>query len=152
MYSKGNMTYASAYCYLMRRGMNVVALRVAADVAGDYEEVEMARPLRLEADGGTVTVNGWFAFRLPKKRDYAEVKMAVIRMRYSNDDQLAIILNKDRTAADAAMFLEMQKWREFAAEIAAAATAPAGEAELAAQTSFATKQGNAGKADAAVGC
>ena len=146
------MTYASAYCYLMRRGMNVVALRVPADVAGDYEEVAMKRPLRVEIGKDTVTVNGWFAFRLPKKRDYAEVKMAVIRMRYSNDDQLAIILNKDRTAADAAMFLEMQKWREFAAEIAAAATGPTGQAELAAQTGFATAQGIAKKAGTAGGC
>ncbi|MBD5339399.1 MAG: hypothetical protein HDR98_09835 [Bacteroides sp.] len=152
MYTENGMTYASAYCYLKRRDMNVVALRVAADVAGDYEEGSMERPIRLNVGKDTVTVNGWFAFRLPKKRDYAEVKMAVIRMRYSNDDQLAIILNKDRTAADAAMFLEMQKWREFAAEIAAAATAPAAQAKLAAQTSFATKQGNAKKADTPGGC
>ena len=50
--------------------------------------------------------------------DYGALKTQVIKMRYSNDDQIAIILNKDEDAEHATDFQRMQEWREYASNVA----------------------------------
>lgn len=49
---------------------------------------------------------------------YAEAKRFVISKRYSNDDQIAIMLNIDDSKEDALAFSKMQKWRAWAAVVA----------------------------------
>lgn len=44
---------------------------------------------------------------------YAYIKTFIIKLRYSNDDQIAIILNNDE-----AKMAKMQEWREYASYIA----------------------------------
>jgi hypothetical protein len=39
-------------------------------------------------------------------------------MRYSNDDQIAIILNKDESEKDKISYNRMQMWRRFADDLA----------------------------------
>lgn len=52
------------------------------------------------------------------ERTYAEWKSAIIKWRYSNDDQIAILLNKDDSSEDTERFNRMQQWREWAAKLA----------------------------------
>lgn len=52
------------------------------------------------------------------ERTYAEWKSAIIKWRYSNDDQIAILLNKDDSSEDTERFDRMQQWREWAAKLA----------------------------------
>lgn len=52
--------------------------------------------------------------RLP----YSEWKRYIIGWRYSNDDQMAIILNKDDSEEDLLRYNKMQEWRVFAAKLA----------------------------------
>ena len=46
---------------------------------------------------------------------YSEVLQNLIHIRYSNDDQIAIILNKD---SDIGSYMEMQIWRDYCKSIA----------------------------------
>ncbi len=53
-----------------------------------------------------------------KDRSYSDWKTAIIKWRYTNDDQLAIILNKDESEEDALRYSRMQEWRNWAADFA----------------------------------
>ena len=50
--------------------------------------------------------------------DYVGIKTKIIKMKYSNDDQIAIILNKDNSAEDLELYNKMQNWRDWAGEFA----------------------------------
>lgn len=52
----------------------------------------------------------WYDFR---NKSYAYIKTFIIKLHYSNDDQIAIILNNDEDKMN-----EMQEWREYASEVA----------------------------------
>lgn len=49
---------------------------------------------------------------------YADWKKHFIGLRYSNDDQIAIILNKDDSPEDVLRFNRMQDWRQWSAQLA----------------------------------
>lgn len=50
--------------------------------------------------------------------EYAAVKERIIKSRYSNDEQIAIMLNKDIGREGSVYYQKMQEWREFATEVA----------------------------------
>jgi len=54
----------------------------------------------------------------PGIRTYADAKKYIVSKRYSNDDQIAIILNKDNSEEDALAFQKMQEWRDWASVVA----------------------------------
>lgn len=56
-----------------------------------------------------------FSWRNPGIRTFADAKKFFIAKRYSNDDQLAIILNKDD---DPLSFQKMQEWRGWSSLMA----------------------------------
>ena len=64
----------------------------------DFEEVDEST---LECIDGV-----WYDFR---NTTYVAIKTFVIKLHYSNDDQIAIMLNNDEDK-----MREMQEWREFA--------------------------------------
>lgn len=50
---------------------------------------------------------------------YGDYKKAIVQKKYSNDDQIAIILNKDSgEEADTIAYNKMQEWREWASTVA----------------------------------
>lgn len=58
-----------------------------------------------------------------KQRYYPEYsrndwKTAIIKSRYSNDDQIALILNKDDSEEGHMLFEKMQEWRSWASRLA----------------------------------
>ena len=120
MFRKGNTTYSEAYGYLRHKRFNMVTLQTR-EPAADFTEETFVQPLEVAVDGRTVRFGGYFMVRV-RSLDYASVKTAVIKMRYSNDDQMAIVLNKDNGEEDALLYERMQEWREFAAEVARLAT------------------------------
>lgn len=68
----------------------------------DFEEVDESR---------FELINGiWYDFR---GKSYAYIKTFIIKLHYSNDDQIAIMLNNDEDKMN-----EMQEWREYATTIA----------------------------------
>lgn len=49
---------------------------------------------------------------------YGDWKKKIVNKQFTNDDQIAIILNKDFSEEDLFRFNKMQEWRQWAGEVA----------------------------------
>ena len=112
MYKRGNIVYADTYKYLQHKEGKYIALQGKGEL-DDFDEIDMELPIKVEVKGNLVTWNSGKLATIPKNLSYASVKKNIIYGRYSNDDQLAIMLNN--TTED---YARMQEWRNFATEIA----------------------------------
>lgn len=120
MYKKGNVVYADAYKYLVHKSKGIIAFALSGDES-EFEEKELPIPIKIIDEG-----NGFYSIQgVPKvkfyfsKSDYATVKTEMIKKRYSNDDQIAIMLNKDSgLEEDLFAYQKMQEWREWASTVA----------------------------------
>lgn len=50
--------------------------------------------------------------------EYAALKSRIVTRQFTNDDQIAIILNKDDSEEDKLLFDKMQEWRKWASVLA----------------------------------
>lgn len=120
MFQKLDKVYADTYKYLKHKTKNIFALSYKGNM-NDFEELDMDLPLQVKVEGKTIF---WQNNRLaiaPKNLDYATIKEHIIKGRYTNDEQIAIILNSIlNNASEEAnnLYLKMQEWRDFAAKIA----------------------------------
>lgn len=119
MYKKGNVVYADAYKYLVHKSKGIIAFAQSGDES-EFEEKEFPTPIKIVDEG-----NGFYSIKdVPKvkfyfsKNDYATVKTEMIKKRYSNDDQIAIMLNAQLSEEDKVYYNKMQEWREFSGYIA----------------------------------
>lgn len=128
MFTKNKITYSEAFKYLRHKERNVVALKIQGINADDYIEVDMDNPLKVSVDknSGVVKFGTWFV-AFPDDLSYGSIKKAIIQLRYSNDDQMALILNKDDSEEDSILYQKMQEWREFASTVARKVTSDLGE-------------------------
>lgn len=117
MFIKGNTVYADAYKYLRHKDQNIIALSIKGS-ADDHEELEMSVPLDIEVENDMIFWNARMFANIPESLTKDAIKTSIIKSRYSNDDQLAILLNKDEDEKGAMYYRKMQEWREFASDIA----------------------------------
>ena len=123
MFVKGEKVFADRGCYLKHKQLPIIGLTINGN-PDDYEEIQMLDSLDAVVDGNKVLIyNRKFAI-LPDSISYTDIKKRVIKSRYTEDDQIAIILNKDVSEEDTMYFQKMQEWREFASEVARLATNP----------------------------
>lgn len=132
MFTKDGIIYSEAFKYLYDPQMNAVAFQFPQ---GDgWEERPLPEDFDIEieeeiGEGGSVTGHkAYFADRLfiaqlPKELGYGSVKTAIIQRRYSNDDQLALMLNRENSEESESLYQKMQEWRNFAAYFARRVTA-----------------------------
>lgn len=108
MYKYKNKHYATPGYYL--NDNNVVA-------DWFYEPSEKCVERKLDLSKVTVNeciqVDRLILCATPKDKSYENIKKAIIKARYSNDDQIAIILNNEEDEVK-----NMQAYREFAKNIA----------------------------------
>jgi hypothetical protein len=117
MFTKGDKIYADTYKYLRHKTNPVVGLVIKGNES-EIEEVDMTLPIQVVVKGNLITwENDKLAF-IPHKMEYASIKEQIIKNRYSNDEQLAIILNKDLSEDGLKFYNRMQEWRDFAGELA----------------------------------
>lgn len=126
MFTKDNTLYADAFKYLYNPTMNAVAFQFKE--GGGWEEVELPRDFDIELqedvqEGKRVGYraffhNRLFVFLLPAQLSYGAVKTAVINRRYSNDSQIALMLNRENSEEAENLYQRMQLWRDFAAHFA----------------------------------
>lgn len=114
MYTRQDYTYSEAGYIL--KGKNIIALSAPSERA-PFEEVEIS------LDDMTVTDDlitfDIFSWRNPGIRTYADAKKFVVEKKYSNDDQIAIILNKDEDDEESMLaYQKMQEWRDWASVVA----------------------------------
>lgn len=66
----------------------------------------------MQVNGEFVTYSGIIQY-IGANPNYAELKKEMVKRRYSNDDQIAIMLNDDIEAMQ-----KMQSWRDWSSEVA----------------------------------
>lgn len=118
MFTKGNKIYSEAFHYL-KKG-NAVSLKSIGNI-DDFTEIPFEIPVNIEIKDKMIKFGTYFIVK-PDNLSYESIKAAVIKMRYSNDDQIAIMLNKDNSEEDNILYTKMQEWREFASIIAKSVT------------------------------
>lgn len=116
MYKIGNKTYADAGHYL-KRGSSVGY--IFTDNGEDVKEVK-ARLDDMHVSGSIILwSDNFLAQVIIPNGEYGDYKKAIVQKKYSNDDQIAIILNKDSgNDDDHVAYLKMQEWREWASVVA----------------------------------
>lgn len=117
MFQKGNKVYAEVGNYLRHKTKRIIGLMVVGNIE-DYEEHPLNDPLDIKVENGNIYFNKRMFLCVPETMDYAGIKTKIITSRYSNDDQMALILNHDKSEEDTELFNKMQEWRDWAGEVA----------------------------------
>ena len=113
MYIDKNITYSDAGKYLIYK--NQIGFQFPS--SEDIMEYDINLD-DLYIKGNTAYYNsGTLAQNIIKNGSYGDYKSSIIKKRYSNDDQIAIILNRDDSDEDLMRYYRMMQWREFAAEL-----------------------------------
>lgn len=117
MYKKNTTAYAEPGELLVSSSPK--GRKISFKVSG-YATLEvLSTQLNVKAmDSGRVQIYDNFICT-PPSMAYEAIKTHIIKMVFSQDDQLALMLNKD-TPDGAMLYAKMQEWRAFAAEVAKA--------------------------------
>lgn len=115
MYTRGDMVYADTYKYLKHKVNNIIALSYKGN-ADDFEELDMDLPIQVEVMGNMLFWNNRKLASIPRSMKYADIKENIIKGRYTYDEQIAIMLNREQGGE--LEYSRMQAWRDFATEIA----------------------------------
>lgn len=115
MYIIGNKTYADAGYYL-KRGSSIA---YSMTTSNDIHEIPVTLDDMHQIGEVILWSNDKLAQSVINRGTYADYKKAIIQKKYSNDDQIAIILNKDtENETDIMAYNKMQEWREWATLVA----------------------------------
>lgn len=114
MYKIKDVVYADAFKYLKYKGRYAFQFK---DEEG-IEEFDLNIDDMIRIDCVAWFNDKSFAQIVGNRYTYADYKLRIINMRYSNDDQIAIMLNKDDSSEDLFRFNKMQEWRRFASDLA----------------------------------
>lgn len=112
MFIKRDKIYSDAYKYLRSKDGKMVAFQLPSTADVDNFEEQDIDLDTVTHDKEFVRLNGNLLIKC-NDFSYSGIKTAVISSRYSNDDQIAIMLNDEKDEID-----NMQAWREFAKDIA----------------------------------
>lgn len=117
MFTDKNIVYAESGYYLKHKKSQSVALQSKGNTE-DFEEIKMNIKDMQYDDvlNAVVWNNRSFIHFLNNNTNTKEIW---IKKRYNtNDEQIAIMLNKELTEHDEMLYNKMQEWREFASIIA----------------------------------
>ena len=113
MYRVKNKIYADAGCVLKYEN------KVAFSFEGVDEKGVLETKLNLEniQKIGNFVVYDCLRDKITTS-DFAKLKSKFVNKQFTNDDQIAIMLNKDDSEEDLLLFNKMQEWRVWAGFIA----------------------------------
>ena len=108
------MTYPLSGYFILSNNDKVKSKRLWPNdqFAEGAHEVELNLDNINEVDGITI-IDNWLKIETPITKDYSKLKKFLINKVFSNDDQIAIILNADEDEMSA-----MQEYRKSAGEFA----------------------------------
>lgn len=120
MFTKNNKLHSEAYKYLKHKTKNIIGFSFnSTNISeSDYEEKDLVIDDNIELVDKTIKFKSVPLLFIIDEIDYASIKTTIIKKRYSDDDQMALILNKDNSNEDLEYYNKMQEWRNFAADIA----------------------------------
>ena len=113
MFIKSNMIYSEAG-YILRCD-NKKAFQLPYDSSKTYIEIPIDIT-NTKIESGMINMDG-VVFRNNEKYDYGQWKANIIKKRYSNDDQIAIMLNRGDEESNM-IYNKMMQWREYASVLA----------------------------------
>lgn len=115
MYKVRNKVYAEAGSILI--GKNKRGYSFLGEVS-DFSE-KAIRLDDMKVDGQfLVYSDGLIRELYDPNATYEQLKAKYVKRLFSNDDQIAIMLNKEKSAADAELFDKMQEWRDWCGVLA----------------------------------
>lgn len=115
MYKVRNKVYADAGSILI--GKNKRGYSFLGEVS-DFSEKAISLD-DMKVDGQfLVYSDGLIRELYDPAATYEQLKAKYVKRLFSNDDQIAIILNKDKSASDAELFDKMQEWRDWCGVLA----------------------------------
>lgn len=115
MYKVRNKVYAEAGSILI--GKNKRGYSFLGEVS-DFSE-KAIRLDDMKVDGQfLVYSDGLIRELYDPNATYEQLKAKYVKRLFSNDDQIAIMLNKDKSAADAELYEKMQEWRDWCGVLA----------------------------------
>lgn len=115
MYKVRNKVYAEAGSILI--GKNKRGYSFLGEVS-DFSE-KAIRLDDMKVDGQFLVYSDGIIRELyDPSATYEQLKAKYVKRLFSNDDQIAIMLNKDKSAADAELFDKMQEWRDWCGVLA----------------------------------
>lgn len=117
MFTKGNKVYAEVGNYLRHKTKRTIGLAIVGNIE-DFEEMPLNEPLDIVVEKDMFFFNNRMFACKPEEMSYAGIKTRLITSRYSNDDQMALILNHGKSDEDTEFFDKMQAWRDWAGEVA----------------------------------
>ena len=114
MFQSKNIVYADPGKYLI--GNHKVGYQFPGELS-EFEEKDV--DINIVKKGNRyVYNNGLFGVRIAKNASYSDIKAMLVKIRYSNDDQIAIIINRDDSEEDNLKFQQMQEWRIWCTKLA----------------------------------
>lgn len=115
MYKVRNKVYADAGNLLI--GNNKVGYVFLGELKEFSEKAIQLDDMRIEGDF-LVYSNGRIRELYNPNMTYEQLKAKYVKRLFSNDDQIAIMLNKDRSVEDAELFDKMQEYRDWCGTLA----------------------------------
>ena len=115
MYKVRNKVYADAGNLLI--GNNKVGYVFLGELKEFSEKAIQLDDMRIEGDF-LVYSNGRIRELYNPNMTYEQLKAKYVKRLFSNDDQIAIMLNKDRSAEDSELFNKMQDYRDWCGTLA----------------------------------
>ena len=115
MYKVRNTVYSEGGKILI--GENKIGYKFDGDLEDFTEESIYIEDMKVE-NGFIRYSNGRIIERYNPKETYESLKAKIVKRQFSNDDQIAIILNKDSSPENAELYNKMQEWREWAGILA----------------------------------
>lgn len=117
MFTKNNIVYSEAGKILVSKTKIGYEMPVSEE---NIREIDInLDDMKLTGNDKLLSYSGGKVIqKYHKDFSYADWKTEIIKWRYSNDSQIAIILNKDNSEEDMIEFNKMQEWRNWASRLA----------------------------------
>lgn len=115
MYKVRDKVYADAGKILI--GSNKIGYVFSGELSEFREEDIIISDMRVDGQF-LVYSNGMIVEMYDRNATYEKQKSKYVKRLFSNDDQIAIMLNKGRSEEDDMLFEKMQEWREWCGKLA----------------------------------
>lgn len=115
MYKVRDKVYADAGKILI--GKNKIGYIFKGEILDFTEEDIIISDMKVDGKF-LVYSNGMVVEMYDKKATYESLKAKYVKRLFSNDDQIAIMLNHGRSEDDDMLFDKMQEWREWCGVLA----------------------------------